>query len=80
VDRTHGLASSAVSDGFPNARRHALGKPRMGPVVVGSEPSPLTNESRKLAVRDPGAKNLSVMFLMSTRRSPSYMRKGLGMR
>jgi len=46
-----------LGDGFPNPRRQALGKPRMGPVVTGSSPLPPTNESRKVVVRDPGVKN-----------------------
>ena len=58
------------SEGTPNPRRHALGNPRIGPVVTGSPRLPPTNESRKLMVLDPSAKNLSVIFLRSTRRSP----------
>lgn len=60
-----------VSGGWPNPRRHALGKPRMDPEVMGSAPSPFTNASRKLVI-GPGAKNLSVIFLMSLWRSPIY--------
>jgi hypothetical protein len=68
-----------VDMAFPNPRRHALGKPRMDPEVVGSDPSPFTNASRKVAI-GPAAKNLSVIFLMSVWRSPSYVKREQGMR
>ena len=68
-----------VSAGFPNVRRHALGKPRMGPEVIGSAPSPFTNSSRKSTI-GPGAKNLSVILLISAWRSPSYVKRGQSMR
>lgn len=41
--------------------------------------SPLTNASRKMVIGDPGARNLSVIFLMSTRRSLGWKKKGWGM-
>jgi len=56
--------------GCPKDRRHALGNPRIGPVVIGSPPSPFIKESRKLVIRVPGSKNRSVIFLMSVLRSP----------
>lgn len=64
-----------VSAGFPNARRHALGGPRMGPVVRGGDPLPLTNSSRKLETGDPGVKNLSVIFLREEREERRKDRK-----
>ena len=67
-----------VSGGWPNERRHALGKPRIDPVVTGSAPFRLTNASRKLVIDDPGAKKFPVIILMSTRRSPSYKKKRAG--
>lgn len=62
-----------VSAGFLYPRRHPLGSPETAHVVTGSVCSLLTKDSKKVAVRVPCAKNLSVIFLMSTRRSPSYI-------
>jgi len=65
------------SFGIPNPLRHARGRPWRGPEVTGSPPSPFTNALRKSVVRVPDAKNLSVIFLMSVRRSPSLHGKNL---
>ena len=64
-----------VSGGLLNPRLHALGKSGIDPLVAGRSPSPLTNASRKLVIGDPRAKKDHVIFLMSTRRSPSYMER-----
>jgi len=57
-----------VSGGCPNWRRQALGNPRMDPDVTSRCFSPLTNASRKVVIF-PGAKNLSLIRLISALRS-----------